>query len=89
MTAVASPSASGNLLASILSEDSFRPAEPRTIEETGLTAARVETLIVKYPSAAVPAIRRCVAAACLVAFATASATTNHAAAATFGVKPSG
>ena len=29
----------GSLLASILSEDSFRPAEPKTIEETGLTAA--------------------------------------------------
>jgi len=40
--------ATGNLLASILSEDSFRPAEPRTIEETGLTAALVETLILKY-----------------------------------------
>jgi predicted ATPase with chaperone activity len=48
MTAVAAPPASGNLLASILSEDSFRPAEPRTIEETGLTAALVETLILKY-----------------------------------------
>lgn len=50
MTAVATPpaSASGNLLASILSEDSFRPAEPRKIEETGLTAALVETLILKY-----------------------------------------
>jgi predicted ATPase with chaperone activity len=38
----------GNLLASILSEDSFRPAEPRTIEETGLTAAVIENLIIKY-----------------------------------------
>ncbi|WP_254507479.1 AAA family ATPase [Anatilimnocola floriformis] len=48
MTAVATPPPQGNLLASILSEDSFRPAEPRKIEETGLTAALVETLILKY-----------------------------------------
>ncbi|QDU27495.1 hypothetical protein ETAA8_25830 [Anatilimnocola aggregata] len=48
MTAVAAPPASGNLLASILSEDSFRPAEPRTIEETGLTGTVVETLVLKY-----------------------------------------
>ncbi|WP_425618384.1 AAA family ATPase [Anatilimnocola sp. NA78] len=45
---VAGSAATGNLLASILSEDSFRPAEPRTIEETGLTASLVETLILKY-----------------------------------------
>ena len=38
----------GSLLASILSEDSFRPAEPRTIEETGLTAALIENLVLKY-----------------------------------------
>jgi len=38
----------GSLLASILSEDSFRPAEPRSIEETGLTAAVIENLILKY-----------------------------------------
>src|SRR5262245_1357881 len=38
----------GTLLQSILTEDSFRPAEPKTIEETGLTATIVENLIVKY-----------------------------------------
>ena len=43
-----SPAASGSLLASILSEDAFRPAEPKTIEETGLTAALVENLVMKY-----------------------------------------
>src|SRR5207248_7853498 len=43
-----STSAGGNLLASILSEDSFRPAEPKSIEETGLTGALVENLILKY-----------------------------------------
>ena len=37
----------GNLLASILSDDSFRPAEPKSIEETGLTAALIENLILK------------------------------------------
>jgi predicted ATPase with chaperone activity len=36
------------LLASILSEDTFRPAEPKSIEETGLTAALIENLILKY-----------------------------------------
>jgi len=41
-------SPAGNLLASILSEDSFRPAEPRSIEETGLSAALIENLILKY-----------------------------------------
>ena len=44
----ASASPAGNLLASILSEDSFRPAEPKSIEETGLTAALIEGLILKY-----------------------------------------
>jgi len=38
----------GGLLASILSEDAFRPAEPKSIEETGLTAALIENLILKY-----------------------------------------
>jgi predicted ATPase with chaperone activity len=40
--------ATGSLLASILSEDGFRPAEPKTIDETGLTATVIENLIVKY-----------------------------------------
>ncbi|HEX5104292.1 MAG TPA: AAA family ATPase [Pirellulaceae bacterium] len=38
----------GGLLASILSEDTFRPAEPRTIEETGLTGTVIENLLLKY-----------------------------------------
>jgi len=38
----------GSLLASILSEDSFRPVEPRSIEETGLTASLIENLLLKY-----------------------------------------
>lgn len=48
-SAVETQSAStGNLLASILSDDSFRPAEPRSIEETGLTAALIENLLLKF-----------------------------------------
>jgi len=43
-----SASPAGSLLASILSDDSFRPAEPKSIEETGLTAAIIENLILKY-----------------------------------------
>jgi predicted ATPase with chaperone activity len=49
MTAVETTStSSGSLLASILSEDSFRPAEPKTLEETGLTGALIENLMLKY-----------------------------------------
>ncbi|MCE9527648.1 MAG: hypothetical protein K8R36_16525, partial [Planctomycetales bacterium] len=44
------PGMSGSLLASILNEDSFRPAEPKSIEETGLTASIVESLMLKYVS---------------------------------------
>jgi predicted ATPase with chaperone activity len=47
MAATASPP-QGSLLAKLLSDDSFLPPEPRTIEETGLTAALLETLILKY-----------------------------------------
>jgi predicted ATPase with chaperone activity len=47
-TATEMPSAAGNLLASILSEDTFRPSEPKSIEETGLTATVIENLILKY-----------------------------------------
>jgi predicted ATPase with chaperone activity len=48
MAVTEAPSAAGSLLASILSEDTFRPAEPKTIEETGLTAAVIENLMLKY-----------------------------------------
>jgi len=46
--AQAQSSAKGSLLASILSEDSFRPTEPKSIEETGITATLIESLILKY-----------------------------------------
>lgn len=49
MTAVETTSgAAGSLLASILSEDSFRPAEPKSLDETGLTGALIENLILKF-----------------------------------------
>jgi predicted ATPase with chaperone activity len=48
MAVTEAPAGAGSLLASILSEDTFRPSEPKTIEETGLTASLVETLILKY-----------------------------------------
>jgi predicted ATPase with chaperone activity len=49
MSAVETQSSpTGSLLASILSDDGFRPAEPKTIEETGLTASLIENLIFKY-----------------------------------------
>jgi predicted ATPase with chaperone activity len=38
----------GSLLASILEEESFRPAQPRSMEETGLSPTLIEDLIVKY-----------------------------------------
>jgi len=48
MSTATSPADPGSLLASLLSDDNFHPAEPRSIEETGLTAALIETLICKY-----------------------------------------
>jgi predicted ATPase with chaperone activity len=47
-TSVTQSAPTGTLLQSILTEDSFRPAEPKTIEETGLTATIIENLIVKF-----------------------------------------
>lgn len=37
-----------SLLASLLSDEAFRPAEPRSLEEAGLPASLVEGLICKY-----------------------------------------
>jgi predicted ATPase with chaperone activity len=49
MSAVETQSApTGSLLASILNNDSFRPAEPKSVEETGLTGTIIENLILKY-----------------------------------------
>jgi predicted ATPase with chaperone activity len=36
------------LLASLYSDDMFRPSEPRSIEDTGLPATLIESLILKY-----------------------------------------
>ena len=38
----------GSVLASLLSEESFRPAELRSLEETGLPASLVESLVCKF-----------------------------------------
>ena len=48
MSVALAPASAGSLLASILSDDAFRPAEPRSIEETGLTSSVVEGLALKY-----------------------------------------
>jgi predicted ATPase with chaperone activity len=48
MTLTDTSSDSSNLLADILSDESYRPTEPRTLEETGLSATLVEGLILKY-----------------------------------------
>lgn len=42
------PGFTGSLLSSILHEDAFRPADPKSIEETGLTASLIESLMLKY-----------------------------------------
>jgi len=42
------PEAPGSLLASLLSDESFRPAEPTTLDDTGLPVSLVEALIIKY-----------------------------------------
>ena len=38
----------GGLLESLLGDESYRPSEPRTLAETGLSRAMVEQLILKY-----------------------------------------
>jgi len=40
----------GSLLASILSDEVFQPASPRSLEETGLTVSHVESLVCKHLS---------------------------------------
>lgn len=48
MTALDSSPAAGSLLAAIFSDETFLPAEPGSIEETGLSPTLIETLICKY-----------------------------------------
>ncbi len=48
MTALDSSPAVGSLLAAIFSDETFLPAEPGSIEETGLSPTLIETLICKY-----------------------------------------
>jgi predicted ATPase with chaperone activity len=47
-TAEMSVGALGGLLQSILSDESYRPAEPRSLEHTGLPLSLIETLVLKY-----------------------------------------
>src|SRR5829696_70753 len=37
-----------SMLADLLSEDTFRPAEPRSIQDTGISATVLEDLLCKY-----------------------------------------
>src|SRR5689334_207006 len=37
-----------SLLADLLSDESFRPAEPRSIQETGISSTVLEDLLCKY-----------------------------------------
>jgi predicted ATPase with chaperone activity len=59
-TAEATPSL-GSLLSTLLSDENFRPAEPKSLEETGLSAALVESLVLKYVLAVGSASGRAVA----------------------------
>jgi len=47
MNANESHSATSNLLATILTDETFRPSEPQTIPDTGLPLSLIESLIVK------------------------------------------
>ena len=40
----------GDLLAALLSEESFHPAAPRTLKETGVSTSLIESLVVKHLS---------------------------------------
>src|SRR5262245_5111895 len=48
MSTTITPDTQGSLLASLLSDETFRPSEPRTLEEAGLPASLVESLVCKY-----------------------------------------
>jgi hypothetical protein len=48
MTAHVAERKEGSLLESLLGGDSYHPAEPQSLEETGLSPVVIETLIIKY-----------------------------------------
>ena len=48
MSTAVLPQFSGDLLAAVLAEENFFPAVPRSLEETGLSTALIESLICKY-----------------------------------------
>ena len=48
MTTIQSENRDPGLLASLLAEDVFQPAEPQALEQTGISVVVIETLILKY-----------------------------------------
>ena len=57
-----------SLLAAVLSDEGFFPAEPRTLEETGLTVSLVESLIAKHLATVGTASGRAIAEAVCLPF---------------------
>ncbi len=51
MLNVECPDSTDSVLSTLLSEESFRPAQPRSIEDTGLSESLIESLICKYVAA--------------------------------------
>jgi predicted ATPase with chaperone activity len=50
MSIALAPESPLNLLATILSDESFKPAEPETLADTGLSESLIESLVCKYLS---------------------------------------
>ncbi|MEX2114844.1 MAG: AAA family ATPase, partial [Pirellulales bacterium] len=50
MTTATAQDSRESLLSSLLSEDTFRPAEPHSLEEAGVPASLVESLVCKHLS---------------------------------------
>ncbi len=61
MTTVTGQDSRESLLSSLLSDDAFRPAEPPSLEEAGLPASLVESLVCKYLSVVGTASGRAIA----------------------------
>jgi predicted ATPase with chaperone activity len=61
MSTIAHDSTCSPLLAAILSDESFHPAPPRTLEETGLAVSLIESLVLKYVSVVGNACGRAIA----------------------------
>ncbi len=61
MTTATTQDSRESLLSSLLSEDTFRPAEPASLEEAGLPASLVESLVCKHLSVVGAAAGRAIA----------------------------